>query len=83
MLAAYETTNPGAPFSAILDHLLALADRADDGPIQEVLDGSAKCHPGAHVHWLDDRAEEHSSSEKAVKNLVAAIRKTRRVAPPA
>lgn len=79
VLEAYGTANPDASFVAIWDHLYRLQDRMDK-TIQEVLDASAKCHPGDHVHWRDAGGRERSTTAKAVRNLMAQIRRT---APPA
>jgi hypothetical protein len=85
VLEAHESAHPDAPFPVVWDHLFALAD-GEDKTIQEVLDASARCHPGAHVHWLDARGRDRSTSEEGVKKLLRKIRKTGptgSAAPPA
>ena len=83
VLEGYEATHAGAPFATLWDHLLALKDRRDE-TIEDVRDDNAgceetlACHPGPHVHWIDDGGDTQTTSAKAVANLVGQIRKARR-----
>jgi hypothetical protein len=76
VLETYHAEHDGAKFPAVWDHLIALAD-GEDKTIQEVLDGTAGCHPGSHVHWVTARQVQHATSDAAIMKLLRRIRQAR------
>jgi len=80
VLEAYDAEHEDAAKSAVWDHLHALVD-GEDKTIQEVLDGTAGCHPGSHVHWLTAAGRERATGEGGIMKLLRKIRQARPTDP--